>query len=92
MCAFISNRKKRILFACVSAFLAFEFASLKSDSVINRFDSEFDVTSTVRGGSLPVPRRGGTYRVGEPYVIAGRTYTPREEPDYRAVVTEIGAS
>src|ERR1700693_3382213 len=84
MCASTSNRKKRILLACASAFLSFGFACLKSDSVISRFDSEFDVTSTVRGGGLPITRRGGTYRVGEPYVIAGRTYTPREEPDYRA--------
>jgi rare lipoprotein A (peptidoglycan hydrolase) len=32
----------------------------------------------------PVPKGGGTYRVGKPYVIAGRTYTPQKEPNYRA--------
>jgi len=32
----------------------------------------------------PVPKGGGTYRVGNPYVIAGRTYTPQKDPNYRA--------
>ena len=28
----------------------------------------------------PVPKGGGTYRVGKPYVIGGRTYEPQENP------------
>lgn len=28
----------------------------------------------------PVPKGGGTYRVGRPYVIAGRTYYPSDRP------------
>ena len=32
----------------------------------------------------PVPKGGGTYRVGEPYVIGGRVYVPDENPHYRA--------
>src|SRR5262245_50580221 len=31
----------------------------------------------------PVPKGGGVYRVGRPYSINGRTYIPREEPNYR---------
>jgi rare lipoprotein A len=31
-----------------------------------------------------VPKGGGTYRVGNPYTIAGRTYVPQENPHYRA--------
>jgi peptidoglycan lytic transglycosylase len=31
----------------------------------------------------PVPKGGGVYRVGRPYSINGRTYVPREEPNYR---------
>src|SRR3984885_5155117 len=27
----------------------------------------------------PVPKGGGTYRVGKPYVVAGRTYYPEED-------------
>jgi len=31
-----------------------------------------------------VPKGGGTYRVGKPYVVSGRTYVPEENPHYRA--------
>lgn len=30
----------------------------------------------------PVPKGGGRYQVGEPYEIAGVTYTPHEDPKY----------
>ncbi|MGH6670395.1 MAG: septal ring lytic transglycosylase RlpA family protein [Xanthobacteraceae bacterium] len=32
----------------------------------------------------PVPKGGGTYRVGAPYVVAGRTYVPKYDPHYKA--------
>jgi rare lipoprotein A len=32
----------------------------------------------------PVPKGGGSYRVGKPYNINGRTYVPTENPSYRA--------
>src|SRR5690349_16772900 len=32
----------------------------------------------------PIPRGGGTYRVGRPYTIRGKTYHPEEDPNYRA--------
>jgi rare lipoprotein A len=32
----------------------------------------------------PVPKGGGTYRVGKPYVIGGQTYTPEENRSYTA--------
>jgi rare lipoprotein A len=32
----------------------------------------------------PVPKGGGAYRVGKPYVVAGRTYVPQENPRYSA--------
>jgi rare lipoprotein A len=32
----------------------------------------------------PVPKGGGTYSVGKPYSINGRTYVPSENPRYRA--------
>ena len=32
----------------------------------------------------PIPKGGGTYRVGSPYSIGGRTYVPAEDPHYRA--------
>lgn len=33
----------------------------------------------------PVPKGGGRYQVGQPYEIAGITYTPREDPKYDRV-------
>lgn len=30
----------------------------------------------------PVPKGGGVHKLGAPYVAAGRTVTPREDPDY----------
>jgi rare lipoprotein A len=32
----------------------------------------------------PVPKGGGSYRVGKPYTVAGRTYTPEENAAYSA--------
>ncbi len=32
----------------------------------------------------PVPKGGGKYRVGDPYVVGGQTYVPREVSAYRA--------
>src|SRR5260370_40755091 len=32
----------------------------------------------------PIPKGGGTYRVGSAYSIGGRTYVPAEDPPYRA--------
>jgi rare lipoprotein A len=32
----------------------------------------------------PIPKGGGSYHVGEPYSINGRTYYPSENPSYRA--------
>jgi rare lipoprotein A len=31
----------------------------------------------------PIPKGGGTYRVGKPYVVAGRMYVPEENLNYR---------
>jgi rare lipoprotein A len=32
----------------------------------------------------PVPKGGGVYRVGSPYMVAGRVYVPQDDPNYRA--------
>jgi rare lipoprotein A len=49
-------------------------------------DPDSDITSSVRVASIakPIPKGGGSYRLGDPYVIAGRTYVPRDEPNYRS--------
>jgi rare lipoprotein A len=36
------------------------------------------------GDGEPIPKGGGTYKVGQPYRLNGRTYQPSEDPGYRA--------
>ena len=58
-----------------------------SGNVAGRVDPRYGVASSARvvQPGEPVPKGGGVYRVGKPYVVAGRTYTPGENPDYSAV-------
>ncbi|MFZ0127415.1 MAG: septal ring lytic transglycosylase RlpA family protein, partial [Xanthobacteraceae bacterium] len=52
----------------------------------SKIDPRYGVSASPRvvGPGEPVPKGGGTYRVGEPYVIGGRVYVPDENPRYRA--------
>jgi rare lipoprotein A len=49
-------------------------------------DPRYGVSSSPRVVAFgqPVPKGGGTYRVGKPYVVGGRTYVPEENTSYRA--------
>lgn len=49
-------------------------------------DSKYGVKSSQRvvANGQPVPKGGGTYRVGDPYMVGGKTYVPREDTRYRA--------
>lgn len=57
-----------------------------SNKLSSRVDPKYGVSSSPRVVDFnePVPKGGGTYRVGKPYVVAGRTYVPEEDPNYRA--------
>src|SRR4051812_9846737 len=57
-----------------------------SDKFAKRVDPKYGVSSSARVVALgdPVPKGGGTYRVGKPYTVAGRVYVPEEDPNYRA--------
>ena len=57
-----------------------------SNKLSSRVDPKYGVSSSPRVVDFgeAVPRGGGTYRVGKPYVVAGRTYVPEENPNYRA--------
>jgi rare lipoprotein A len=50
------------------------------------FDPRYGVSSSARvvAPGDPVPKGGGVYRVGQPYVVAGQMYVPEENPHYRA--------
>jgi rare lipoprotein A len=56
-----------------------------SDKFASRVDPRYGVSSSPRvvGFGDPVPKGGGTYRVGKPYTVAGRVYVPEEDVNYR---------
>jgi rare lipoprotein A len=49
-------------------------------------DSKYGVTASPRvyNDGDAIPRGNGRYHIGRPYVIAGVTYVPQEDPTYRA--------
>jgi rare lipoprotein A len=49
-------------------------------------DPKYGVSSSPRVVAFgdPVPKGGGTYRVGKPYTVAGQVYVPEEDTHYRA--------
>jgi rare lipoprotein A len=57
-----------------------------SGKFANRVDPKYGVSASPRVVAMgePVPKGGGTYRVGKPYTVAGRVYVPEEDIGYRA--------
>jgi len=55
-----------------------------SGKFASRIDPKYGVSSSPRVVELgePVPKGGGTYRVGKPYTVAGRVYVPEEDANY----------
>jgi rare lipoprotein A len=60
-------------------------ANCASSGLSSRVDPKYGVSSSPRVVALgdPVPKGGGTYRVGKPYTVAGRVYVPEEDVNYR---------
>ncbi|MET0877869.1 MAG: septal ring lytic transglycosylase RlpA family protein, partial [Tardiphaga sp.] len=57
-----------------------------SSTSFSRVDPKYGVSSSPRvvAAGEPVPKGGGTYRVGKPYSVAGKMYVPEENLNYRA--------
>ena len=53
---------------------------------VNRaaFGSEYGTASPRVTTAANPPKGGGRYKLGRPYTVRGRTYTPAEDPDYVA--------
>ncbi len=53
----------------------------------SRVDPRYGVSASARvvEPGEPVPKGGGAYRVGTPYVVGGRTYVPEDNKHYRSV-------
>jgi rare lipoprotein A len=56
-----------------------------SGKFASRVDPRYGVSSSPRvvADGEAVPKGGGTYRVGKPYMVAGRMYVPEEDVNYR---------
>src|SRR5260370_28179148 len=56
-----------------------------SGKFARRFDPKYGVSSSPGVVALgdPVPKGGGTYRVGKPDTVGGRVYVPEEDVNYR---------
>jgi rare lipoprotein A len=56
-----------------------------SGKFASRVDPKYGVSTSPRVVAYgePVPKGGGTYRVGKPYTVAGRVYVPEEDSNYR---------
>lgn len=52
----------------------------------SKIDPKYGVSASPRVVAFgqPVPKGGGTYRVGKAYKVAGRTYVPNEDTKYKA--------
>src|SRR4051794_8836600 len=55
-----------------------------SGKFASRVDPKYGVSSSPRVVEYgePVPKGGGTYRVGKPYAVAGQTYVPEDDRNY----------
>jgi rare lipoprotein A len=58
-----------------------------SGKFAGRIDPKYGVSSSPRVVEYgePVPKGGGTYRVGKPYMVGGRMYVPQEDVNYSEV-------
>jgi rare lipoprotein A len=80
-----SNRVGRAARAVAAGAACLLLANCASNGKFSRVDPKYGVSSSPRVVAFgePVPKGGGTYRVGRPYVVAGRVYVPEENIAYR---------
>jgi rare lipoprotein A len=73
-----------------AAFVVLAGLALANCAASSKFAAKVDpkygveTSPRVAEAGKPIPKGGGTYRVGKPYVVAGRTYVPEENIDYSA--------
>jgi rare lipoprotein A len=70
----------------LSAFACLFVANCTVGPMARMVDPKYGVAASPRvvEEGQPIPKGGGIYRVGNTYTVAGRTYTPEVDPDYRA--------
>lgn len=69
-----------------AAACALALAACSSSNNLGGIDPRYGVSASPRvvDPGQPVPKGGGVYRVGQPYMVAGRVYVPQLDPSYRA--------
>ena len=72
-----------------AAIAALSLALAQCGQMSSKVDPKYGVSSSPRvvQPGEPVPKGGGTYRVGKPYTVAGQTYVPGENASYNEVGT-----
>jgi rare lipoprotein A len=78
-----SSAVRRFAPAFAAAVLCFSLVNCANNSNIDpRYGAEPSARLVDPG--TPVAKGGGVYRVGSPYVVAGKVYVPQDNPHYRA--------
>ena len=75
-----SARLAALIIGCLAV------GNCSSGKLTDKTDSKWGVSASARvvEPGAPVPKGGGTYRVGKPYTVAGKTYAPAEDVNYHA--------
>ncbi len=76
------QRFRCIPFTAVAGLVA---VSLAMSGCSSSRDPFAGIGAPVYPGNGPLPKGGGRYLVGNPYKVAGRWFTPKEQPDYNRV-------
>ncbi len=77
------SRIARLLVLCAGCLT---LANCANSHMSSRIDPRYGTSASARvvEPGEPVPKGGGAYRVGKPYMIAGREYVPQEDVNYTA--------
>ena len=81
-----SDHTGHVLRATAVAVACLKLANCASSSKFaNNVDPKYGVSSSPRVVDFgePVPKGGGVYRIGKPYMVGGRMYVPEENTHYR---------
>ena len=78
------SRLTRLLAAAASCLA---LANCANSHMSSRVDPRYGISASARvvEPGEPVPKGGGVYRVGKPYMVGGRDYVPQEDVNYSAV-------
>ncbi|SON55920.1 RlpA-like protein precursor [Hartmannibacter diazotrophicus] len=88
---FANWRTARLAATALLTTLALAACSSGPDQILTRTSAKLDPKLGVKpsprvvADGNPIPKGGGRSMVGKPYVVAGKRYVPRLNPDYAAV-------